>query len=127
MNDTDRQQLIERYIAAYNAFDIAGMAAVLSPTVRFDNYNEGIKSHETRGIEAFTTLAHASAALFSQRRQTVLSLEFDPDQVIATIVFAGTLAQDMPNGPRAGTEVAMQGSSTFTFDEQSIRSIVDRS
>ena len=37
MTDLDRQHLIERYIAAYNAFDIEGMAAVLSPDVRFDN------------------------------------------------------------------------------------------
>ncbi|HEU5437173.1 MAG TPA: nuclear transport factor 2 family protein [Telluria sp.] len=127
MNDTDRQHLIERYIAAYNAFDIDGMAAVLSPSIRFDNYAQGVKSHETAGIEAFRTLAQSSVAMFSQRRQNVLSLEFDPDRVIAAIVFNGTLAVDIPDGPKAGSEVAMEGRSEFTFEDGRIATIVDRS
>jgi predicted ester cyclase len=127
MNDTDRQHLIERYIAAYNSFDIDGMAAVLRPDVRFDNFADNVKSHETAGIAAFRTLALSSAALFSRRRQTIMALEFDPDKVIATIAFSGTVAHDIPGGPAAGAEVAMAGSSTFTFDEQAIATIVDRS
>lgn len=127
MTDTDRQQLIETYIAAYNAFDIDGMAAGLSPAVRFDNYEQGVKTHETAGVDAFRTLAQSSAAMFARREQTIVALEFDPDQVIATIAFAGTLAVDIPDGPRAGAEVAMQGRSIFTFDQQRIASIVDRS
>lgn len=127
MTDTDRQQLIEHYVDAYNRFDIDGMAAMLSPDVRFDNVAQGVKSHETAGIEAFRTLAHTSAGMFSQRQQTVLALEFDPDQVIATIVFSGTLAVDIPDGPAAGTSVNMTGSSTFTFVDGKIATIVDRS
>jgi predicted ester cyclase len=127
MNDTDRQHLIERYIAAYNAFDIDGMAAVLCPDVRFDNYTQGVKSHETAGIEAFRTLAQSSVGLFSRRRQQVLTLEFDPDRVIATIAFSGTLAVDLPDGPRAGSEVNMEGTSEFMFADGAIATIVDRS
>lgn len=127
MDDTDRQHLIERYIAAYNTFDIDGMAAVLSPAIRFDNIAQGVKMHETVGIDAFRTLAQSSAAMFSRRQQSLLSLEFDPDQVIANIVFDGTLAVDLPDGARAGSTVAMEGSSTFSFDETGIRAIVDRS
>ena len=126
MNDLDRQHLIERYIAAYNAFDLDGMAAVLSPAVRFDNYEQGVKTHETAGIDAFRTLAQSSAAMFASREQAIVSLEFDPDQVIANIAFAGRLAVDIPDGPTAGSEVAMQGNSTFTFDGERIATIVDR-
>lgn len=127
MNDTERQHLIERYIAAYNAFDIDGMSAVLSPDVRFDNVAQGVKSHETVGIDAFRTLARTASTMFSRRRQTIVSLEFDPDQVVAAIAFSGTLAVDMPDGPRAGQEVDVQGSSAFTFDGDRIATIVDRS
>lgn len=127
MNDLARQQLIERYIAAYNRFDIDAMSAVLSAEVRFDNIAGGVTTHETVGIEAFRTLAQASAAMFSKREQTVLALEFDPDQVIATIVFSGTVASDIPDGPKAGATVSMEGSSTFHFDGERISRIVDRS
>jgi len=127
MDDIARQHLIERYIAAYNSFDIEGMAAVLSAGIRFDNIAQGTTTHETVGIDAFRTLATSSAAMFSRRRQTVLALEFDPDQVIANIVFEGTLAVDVPDGPKAGSQVTMAGSSTFRFDGEKIGSIVDRS
>lgn len=127
MTDPDRQHLIERYIAAYNAFDIDGMAAVLSPDVRFDNYAQDVKSHETVGIDAFRTLAQSSAGMFAKREQQVLSLEFDPQKVIAAIAFRGTLAVDIPGGPAAGTEVNMQGTSAFTFGDGKIATIVDRS
>ena len=127
MTDPDRQHLIERYIAAYNAFDIDGMAAVLSPDIRFDNFAQDVKSHETVGIDAFRTLAQTSASMFSRRAQTILSLEFDPAQVIAAIAFSGTLGVDIPDGPVAGTEVNMQGTSTFTFADGKIATIVDRS
>lgn len=132
MDDTARQQLIERYISAYNRFDIDGMAAVLSPAIRFDNVSGGVKTHETAGIEAFRTLALASAAMFSQREQKLLTLEFDPDQVIATIVFRGTLAVDLDGGEggaakKAGDIVAMEGRSTFHFDDHLIAAIVDQS
>jgi predicted ester cyclase len=127
MTAPDRQHLIERYIAAYNAFDIDGMAAVLSPDIRFDNFAQDVKSHETVGIDAFRTLAQTSASMFSRRAQTILSLEFDPAQVIAAIAFSGTLGVDIPDGPVAGTEVNMQGTSTFTFADGKIATIVDRS
>lgn len=136
MHDTARQQLIERYIAAYNSFDIEGMAAVLSPDIRFDNVSQGVKTHETVGIDAFRTLALASKAMFSKRQQTVLALEFDPGQVIATVAFRGTLAVDLPGDKdgrqgkeagRAGDEVAMEGRSIFTFDDHLIAGIVDQS
>jgi predicted ester cyclase len=127
MDDLARQHLIERYIAAYNSFDIEGMAAVLSDSIRFDNIAQGATTHETVGLDAFRTLATSSAAMFASRRQTVLALEFDPAQVIAKIVFEGTLAVDVPDGPRAGTQVAMEGSSTFRFDGEKIAAIVDRS
>jgi predicted ester cyclase len=111
MNDIARQQLIETYIAAYNRFDIDGMAAALSSDIRFDNFAGDVKTHETVGIDAFRTLAQASTAMFSQREQSVLALQFDPDEVIATIVFSGTLAADIPDGPKAGATVAMEGPS----------------
>ena len=127
MDDLACKQLIEQYIAAYNRFDIDGMAAVLSDDVRFENIAGGTTTHETSGIAAFRTLAQASAAMFSQREQSVLALEFDLDQVIATIVFSGTLAADMPDGSKAGSTVAMEGRSTFHFDGERISRIVDRS
>ena len=86
-----------------------------------------MKTHETVGIDAFRTLAQASAAMFSSAARTCCRSNSIPGQVIATIVFSGVLAVDMPDGPAKGSEVAMEGSSTFTFEEGKIRTVVDRS
>ena len=41
MSNSDKQTLIDRYLIAYNSFDIGGMLALLSPDVRFENYSGG--------------------------------------------------------------------------------------
>ncbi len=40
MDNSYKKDLIDRYISAYNAFDVEGMLALLSPDIRFENYNE---------------------------------------------------------------------------------------
>ena len=34
MSETDQRDLIERYLRAYNAFDVEGMLALLSPRMK---------------------------------------------------------------------------------------------
>ena len=41
MTEYDGQALVERYVAAYNAFDIDGMLALLARAVRFENHAGG--------------------------------------------------------------------------------------
>ncbi len=67
MDDAKRKELIGKYIAAHNAFDIEGMAAVLSPDVCFENYSGEERSHATRGIGEFLRLAASSQSVFSVR------------------------------------------------------------
>ncbi|MBB3228702.1 hypothetical protein FHW69_003344 [Luteibacter sp. Sphag1AF] len=41
MSNSDNKELIDRYLVAYNSFDIDGMLALLSSGVRFENYSGG--------------------------------------------------------------------------------------
>jgi hypothetical protein len=126
MDLAKRQELIGAYIAAYNAFDIDGMAALLSPDICFENYSGEERSHATRGIEEFRQLAASSKSLFSEREQKVVSLESHQDSVVATIEFSGRLAADIPDGPSRGTVIAMKGRSEFSFENERISKVVDR-
>jgi hypothetical protein len=126
MDNTKRQELIGAYIAAYNAFDIDGMAALLSPDVCFENYSGEERSHATRGIEEFRQLAESSKLLFSEREQKVVALESHQDSLLATIEFSGWLAADIPDGPARGTVISMKGTSEFSFENRRIAKVVDR-
>jgi hypothetical protein len=127
MIDAQQEELIARYLAAYNAFDIEAMLAQLDPAVRFENYAGGQLTAEASGIEAFRQLAEQSKTLFSEREQRVTKLARQDGMLVADIAWRGRLAADIPNGPKAGAVLDMTGRSEFEFGADAIVKIVDRS
>lgn len=127
MDDTAKRHQIERYLAAYNAFDVDGMVMLLSDSVRFDNYAGGVLTASTEGRDAFRALAEQSRHLFSEREQRATSWHFEGDGVRVGIAYRGLLAVDVPNGPAAGSWLDLQGESEFGFRDGLIHTIVDRS
>jgi hypothetical protein len=126
--DIGRQkELIDRYLAAYNAFDIEAMLATLEPAVRFENHAGGQLTAETDGIEAFRRLAEQSKTLFSEREQRITNLARQGGTLVADIAWRGRLAADLPDGPKAGTLLEMSGRSEFAFGLEGITRIIDRS
>lgn len=127
MQDIDEKELISRYLAAYNAFDIDGMMAVLSPAIRFENYSGDQLTAEVTGVEAFRQLAEQSKAMFAEREQKITALHRTEDCLVATIAYRGRLSRDIPDGPPAGTILNLSGTSDFSFSGGLISQIVDRS
>ena len=125
--DARQKDLIDRYLAAYNAFDVEAMLAQLDPAIRFENYSNGALSAQAAGIEAFRQLAEQSRALFSEREQRVTALAQDGGMLVAEIAWRGRLAADVPDGPPAGTLLELRGRSEFAFGAGGIVRIVDRS
>jgi ribosomal protein S18 acetylase RimI-like enzyme/ketosteroid isomerase-like protein len=120
-----RRDLIERYIAAYNAFDVEGMLALMNPEVVFRNIAGGEVTAETEGIEALRALAMRSKGLFSSRRQEIKGLSLSGNRASADIAFEGVLAVDLPGGPKAGDTLRIAGRSEFEFRDGSIARITD--
>ncbi len=127
MPPSSPQDLIDRYLTAYNAFDIDGMLTLLSPEVRFENYSDGKLTATADGIDEFRKLAEHARNLFSEREQRITALERGEGTVIAQIAYRGRLAADIPGGPKAGTVMDLQGQSEFSFDGGKISRIIDRS
>ncbi|HEY4092964.1 MAG TPA: nuclear transport factor 2 family protein [Luteibacter sp.] len=126
MIDPARRQLIEIYLAAYNHFDIPAMLAALTDEVRFEHHQDGELSIATQGKVELKKLARVGAQLFAAREQKVVSLEERGEDVIATIDFHGEIAEDIPEGPRAGTIIEMQGTTEFGFADGKISKVIDR-
>jgi hypothetical protein len=118
--------LIDAYIDAYNRFDIEGMLVTLADDVRFEHHVAGELAVATDGKADFEKLARVGAALFASREQRLLGLRDEGDSVIATIGFHGEIAEDIPEGPGAGTIIDMQGTSEFGFVDNRISRVIDR-
>lgn len=126
MQTQEWEALVHRYLAAYNAFDVDAMCALLSPDVRFEHHAGGRLAVETTGMAAFRQLAEQSLALFSDREQRITRIEADERGLTAGIAFRGTLRADLPEGPAAGSVLEMAGSSRFAFQSGAIAAIIDR-
>ncbi len=127
MDESHCRYLIERYLLAYNRFDIDAMLAVLAHNVRFENHSGGQLTMVTEGIDAFGELARQSAPLFREREQRLLELTFEDGMALASIGWRGVFAQDIPGGPSAGSELSLKGRSEFAFEDGRIVRIIDRS
>ena len=126
MIDPTRQHLIERYIGAYNRFDIQGMLDTLSDDVRFEHHAGGTLAVATDGKAEFEKLARVGAAMFASRHQAVQSLEEADGGIVAIIDFHGEIAEDIPDGPGAGTVIEMRGQSEFGFADGRISRVIDK-
>jgi hypothetical protein len=123
----DLPKPIESYIAAYNAIDVDAMLACLTDDVHFRNIAEGTVNAETRGKSEFATLARAGAGAFAARCQTVTHSITVAERWMVEIDYAATVAVDLPNGWKAGQELAFRGASYFELSGGLISRIIDES
>jgi len=125
MNDDDKRPLIEKYLNAYNVFDIDGMMSVIHSDIAFKNVSGGEVNASASGADEFRKLAEQSKGLFSKRKQTITNFESKNDQVFIGIDYEGVLAVDLPNGMKAGETLRIIGRSEFAFRDGKIYRITD--
>ena len=123
----EHRPLIDRYLAAYNAFDVPGMLALLHPEITFQNLSGGHVTAESHGIEAFRALAEQATQLFRSRRQTIRAYHALPDGARVEIAYEGVLAKDLGPELHAGKTLRLDGRSTFEIRDGRIVRLVDES
>ncbi len=125
MGPVEKRSIIERYVNAYNTFDIQGMLAVVHPDVTFKNIASGQVNATASGQGQLARLAEESKGLFISRQQTVTHFESADDQARIDVEFVGVLAIDLPNGLKKGQTLKVVGRSEFTFKDGKIFKITD--
>lgn len=126
MNENGKE-IIERYLEAYNSFDIEGMLRLLHKEVQFRNYSNGEMNTETRGIQEFKELAEKSAKIFSSRCQTITSYTAVAGKAEVLIDYEAILSADLPNGLKQGDRLQLKGKSVFEIRDGKIGIIEDYS
>jgi hypothetical protein len=117
MERNDAVKRVERFVQAYNTFNVEGMIALIHPACSFRNVSDGQVNASADGIEEFRKLAEISASMFTSRRQTITDFCWDGDTLIVEIDFTGILQADIPGGPRAGETLALHGRSEYRFQD----------
>ncbi|MEC4088039.1 nuclear transport factor 2 family protein [Pseudoalteromonas rubra] len=125
MSEPTHIDLVEAYIHAYNAFDIAAMLALLDEQIVFENESNGEITASAHGKVAFEQLAVKGAALFETRQQTIIELALEEHAATAYIQYQATLAADLPNGLSAGDRFQLEGETRFRFHNNKISYIKD--
>lgn len=119
--------VIEHYIAAYNRKDVPGMLACLADDVSFRNLSGGVVTAEAKGKQRFAEMAAFGASAFETRHQQVNGAMSVDDTTIVQIDYSATVAMDLPNGWKAGQQLAFSGASLFRLAGDKIVAIVDQS
>ena len=125
MDNKDKQVLINRYLQAYNAFDIEGMIKTVSDNIEFENISQGEVNAYSKGVHEFRDLAEQGQFLFTSREQCITAVEELGDKIITQILYRGVLATDLPNGLKEGETLTLEGQSIFSFQEGKISRIQD--
>ncbi|HEU0297416.1 MAG TPA: nuclear transport factor 2 family protein [Anaerolineales bacterium] len=127
MNEREKESLVQRYVRAYNDFNIDGMMALMHPECRFQNVSGGEVNASTTGVQQLRELAEKSKDLFSARRQTITAYQHDGESLSVEIDYEGVLRVDIPNGPKVGETLKLKGRSDFQFRDGLIYALTDYS
>jgi steroid delta-isomerase-like uncharacterized protein len=127
MGEAEQRDLIARYVAAYNRFDVDGMLALVADDVRFENFSGGQVTASASGVAEFRALAERAAGLFREREQRVTGVTFRDGVAVAAIAYRGVLGVDVPGGPPAGAVLDLVGKSEFAFAGGRISRLTDYS
>lgn len=122
MDSAEKQQLVERYIAACNAFDVEAMLATLSADVLFHDFHDGQLTAQCSGREAFGKLSTQANAMFSECEQIITAMRETGDSLVVGIACHGTFAA----GVATGSMFERAGLLEFSFDDERIRLLVSR-
>jgi hypothetical protein len=125
MNERDKK-IIENYIDAYNNFDMNRMLENMSDNVIFQNISDGEINLETSSKMELMTQMIRTRDLFSERTQTINSIEEESGEYIVDIHFKGTWAIDMPPaGVEEGDISEMECESRFQIENGQIVRLID--
>lgn len=120
-----REELIRNYVEAYNNFDIDKMTADFDDNIKFENISEETVNMTLNGIVTFKEEAMQSVSLFKERTQKIKSYQHKGNKTEIEIDYLATLAIDLPNGLKAGSELNLKGKSIFKFSENKIIELID--
>lgn len=121
------KEAIQAYIEAYNSKNVEAMLALVDDEVIFENVSNSSGIITTKTKQDFEKLASQSLGYFIERKQVVRFSVMSVISAAVEIDYRAVLAQDLPNGMRAGQELQLRGVSIFEMKRGKFTRISDYS
>lgn len=125
--DVNHLEIFQRYLLAYNSFDVEAMLQLLSEDVRFENYSNDALTVSASNKREFKELAEKGKWIFDERKQELLSTRPVECGLEAKIRFWGKLSNEAATEAGASPYVEIMGTSEVQFQDNKIVKLVDRS
>lgn len=125
--DKNHLHIFQRYLLAYNSFDVNGMLEMLSDEVNFANYSNGVMTASASNKCEFKELANKGKWIFDERKQEIVSMRPLENGLEAKIRFLGKLSDEVAKEVHSGHYVEIYGTSKVEFRDRKIVRLVDRS
>ena len=127
MTTDEKRAVIERYLDAYNRFDVDRMMEAVHPAIVFRNVADGQVTATASGAREFRALADKAKQVFVSRKQTMTAFEASGNEAVIEVDYSAVLATDLPGGMKAGETLQLTGRSEFVFRSGTIYRLTDYS
>lgn len=114
----DRAEIIKNYIEGYNRFNVEQMIADLDDNLIFENISNGKITDSLEGKVAFSEQAEEAKSFFSDREQTITSMDHFENYSEVNIDYEATLAIEFSEELKIGDKIRMKGYSIFEFSAE---------
>lgn len=121
----EKQQIVEKYVEAYNNFETDKMLSLFAPDCAFENYSGDELTASAKGLSELRAIMEQGKNAFASRKQIVTNLIFQAETITAEIDYQGKLKIDLPNGLKSGDDLRLRGRSEFEFENGLIKSLKD--
>ena len=125
--EKDKLEIFQRYLRAYNSFDVDAMLQLISDDVCFENYSNGALTASASNKHQFKELADKGKWFFDARKQEIVSMRPTVEGLEAKIRFSGKLSAEAAKALGASSYVEIDGTSEVEFRGGKIQKLVDRS
>lgn len=125
MEEKAIRRIIEKYIEAYNSFNVTGMLSDLHEDIKFVNISQNEVNMTLIGLSEFRDQAELAKNYFTERKQVVLDMIVKDDQAEINIDFKGIVSKNFPGSLKPGDKLTLKGKTIFKFKDQKIIEIKD--
>jgi len=109
------KEIVQKYINAYNNFDIETMVSLMHNDCIYEGKTKGIQSFCIKGKHSFRQINMLSKNNYTFRKQVIEGFIESMNKVEVNLYFKAILAVDVSELGKKGEEIAFETKSVFEF------------
>jgi len=116
---------VQKYISAYNDFDIETMVSLMHADCIFESRENNVVMFSTKGKTSFRQICNLSKKNYKYRNQVIEDFKHYDNKVEVKLYFKATLAVDIPDLGKKDEQIAFETKSIFEFKNDLIYKITN--